>query len=359
MDFTVRVTPEERLEISRRLFAYLLFPPPTLARPGGRSSAKAKEVSAIEGASALENSAKEIKRGKLSASEDDRYEQLQTFIALELARRLKSLEDAGLHRQADASEYTAAAHDFRIIGGFGRLLGSAGRMLAPPGIAIATWKEWWAAYRVYDLVARLKDSGLAHSETMARLVVLLRQDKLGISISHAKLSQVCKHYRSIAHLLVAILDAQSDRANKQFRVPRKWFHTSPSLTELTAKVAERLDEVLLQAVNLGRLYSAGHISRRGGPIIRPVYQLRLPDDLKLNPVQWKARPLNDEELRTIEAVVWERKEKRGARKGERLEIFQVTSKSCKKEREALLKRYADAKCSNSNHQKKRNTPALP
>jgi hypothetical protein len=331
LNFKRQVAIAKRVEIATRLLAYLMFPPPTLARPGGNPGARDPQVAASK-----------RKRAKLKAAQKTTYEQLKTYIAFELAKQLAAYERIGLHRMADAEEYNEAYLDFRILEGFSCILGQAGNLLARPSIKSGEWMQMMGAFCAFDLFARLGDAdseGSLRSEGISKFVVLLRQNELGLSISHATLSKACLRYRSVAHLLVGLFGAMCGRQHRD-----DWIESQmkiiPTLDQLALMFGEHLREGLVRSVQLQKVFSGKKIHNRGGPLVNAEYQVKLPEDLQVGRWKRSASLVSEEERNIIDALDAERGTvRRGGEVDEHVKVYELTSSNARFKKEALLKRW--------------------
>jgi hypothetical protein len=330
LNFKRQVPLAECVEIAKRLLAYFIYPPPVLARPGGRLRLRDKAAKKI--------SATARKKAKLKDAQQVIYEQLKTYIAFELAQQLAAYERAGAYRMADSEEYAKSHHDFRVIAGYSRILGEDGNLLARPRIKRSEWTRMMGAFCVYDLFSRLGDTdgeSALRSEGVSQVVVLLRQNEMGLSTNHATLSKACMRYRSIAHLLVGLFGAVCGDQNRDDWVKSR-MKSTPSLDQLASMLGEHLREGLVRSAKLAEVFSEKSIKGRGGPLLRREYQVKLPDELQVS--EWK-RPtsfISEEERNIIDALDAERAT---TARGERLERTRLTSSTARSEKETLLKRW--------------------
>jgi hypothetical protein len=324
----------KRVEIATRLLAYLMFPPPTLARPGGNPGARDPITKKV--------AASKRKRAKLKAAQETTYEQLKTYIAFELAKQLAAYERIGIHRMADAEEYNEAYLDFRILEGFSRILGQAGNLLARPSIKSGEWMQMMGAFCAYDLFARLGDvdsEGSLRSEGISKFVVLLRQNELGLSISHATLSKACLRYRSVAHLLVGLFGAMCGRQHRDDWI-KSQMKITPTLDHLASMFGEHLREGLVRSVQLEKVFSGKKIHKRGGPLVNAEYQVKLPEDLQVGRWKRSASLVSEEERNIIDALDAEPGTvRRGEKVNGHVKVYELSSSNARFKKEALLKRW--------------------
>lgn len=239
-DFRREVPVRRRQEIAQRLIAYLVFPPPVLAGPGGRQSKKSKLTSDLRKQKAFEKAKDKVRT------------QLRTYMAYEAARQLAVYESENKHHEAADQEYNAAFEDFRRFAGFGRLLSKDGRALTSRELGKRKWSRLVGAFLVFDLIARYAQKRDHISETQARLVVLLCQDLYGLEINHVTLSQACKEYRAVQHLLVSIIGVclEPNKELGRYIVSKE---TRRSTLQLRKVLTQNLSGVLARAKPLERL----------------------------------------------------------------------------------------------------------
>jgi hypothetical protein len=295
-NFKRNVASAKRVEIAKRLLAYLMFPPPALARPGGRVS--------VQGSAAEESSATERKKANLEKGRQRTHDQLQTYLAFELAHELAAYETASDHRRKDLQKYNEVYLDFRVISGFSRILTAGGNHVGRPTIQSGVWMQMMGAFCVFALFARLGELRSRFlSERICQKVVLLRQKELGLRISHATLSKACIRYRSVAHLLVGLFGAMSMCGKRH---GDDWIKTNlknpPTLDLLTSMLGEHLREGVVRSHHLEMMFCRNKIKKRGGPLVRREYQVKLPKDLQVGRLKGSATLLCREELDLVAAM---------------------------------------------------------
>ena len=333
LNFKRQVAVTKRLEIAKRLLGYLMYPPPVLARPGGRlgdrDSLKKKVAATAR------------KKAKLEKGQEVTFEQLITYNAFELAKQIAAYERIGQHRLADSEEYKEAFLDFRAIGGFSRILGEDGNFLARPSIKSSEWAQMLGAFCVYDLLARLGDldgEGSLRSEGVSQIVVLLRQNDLGLSITLATLSKACLRYRSVAHLLVGLFGAMCGQHRDDWI--RSATKNAPSLDHLASMIGEHLREGLRRSVQLEKVFRRKHIKKRGGPLVKREYQVKLPANLLVGIWKRSASFVSVEERSIIDALDAERgTARREGKTQERVKVYELSSSNARSEKQALLERW--------------------
>lgn len=315
-DLTKRVSQEAKKAIAERLFGYLLFPPPVRRGPGGRSAL----AKTMKGASAAD-----IKQVQFESKQQEAFEKLQDYVALQQAFQLSKLEqdEYGTYRHFDRPEYQDAFHQFRLTKGFSRILRLASTIHRDIDPSDSSWKvdraaisDMVAVYFTYDLLERMNEAAKKvkkplQSEGVAQHVILLRQHDLGITLNYSEFDKTCIAYRSVAHLLVAVMRALQaalgvDERNLDAELGKR------SVAQWSSLIAKSLPQTLALSERLRAQFGAMRIPRRATPPFQVDTQLQLPENLELPQRGPSSRGLTSEEQKLLDAIATVRK--REARK---------------------------------------------
>lgn len=291
------VTRDEKREIVSRLIAYLMYPSPSPRKQGGRSSRRQDRKSPTP----------KSKATKLMRDQRKTDESLKASFAHSYAAQLRRLERSAGHLTIGGhNKYEQLVEEFRRLEGFSRLLGTAGIHLSQLTINKHEWSQLVAAFHVFDLLHRMllaadADVRAVLSETTALHIVLLRQTVLGLRLNHPALSETCRRYRSVAHILVGLFSAWRGR-----RSPDVWALECSNLAPGVEGLKDLLSPTVPAAIALGReaelAFRSSRIARKGEPTISEEYQVRLPESLKVPRSKQTFSALQSDELQLLLAL---------------------------------------------------------
>ena len=338
VDLTKDLAPAIYRRIAESLLTHLLLPPPILPKAGGWRP----KMSAIE-KSPEQQSAFADKRDAFTKNQKDAHQNAKDLIALRLAIRLALREEDGEHRTF-GGKYENLFHDFRLIKGFSRLLWLLDNNSMPRAFLGSNQKinsvqlqHWIASYFVFDLLDRMRSPAIAEhnvpiNEGTAQHAVLLKQDQLGLETNYSSLSKICQTYRSVGHLMVALVGTWRREVGVEDRDLARVL-SEKSRGYLTRLIASDLRRALSVSSRLQEDFSSIRIKQRGDVLVRALYQVRLPNKLVVDKALGVREALAEDEITLLKGIAADAARPLQEREWPRQK---VTSSSAKWMREKLM-----------------------